>query len=133
MGNEYGIDFNVFPNQSSAVGTRVDVVKVTTDGAETITGTVVRDDVVDPFVDIVELEDGSVVLDDERTGYIPAIQGDYKDRRAEVCFNMDASHILDGTIVRDDAREPWKIVIKLDVGRFVLSRECQYRPLPRQE
>jgi len=41
MGNEYGIDFNVFPNQSSAVGTRVDVVKVTTDGAETITGTVV--------------------------------------------------------------------------------------------
>jgi len=31
---------------------------------------VVRDDVVDPFVDIVELEDGSVVLDDERTGYI---------------------------------------------------------------
>jgi len=27
---------------------------------------VVRDDVVDPFVDIVELEDGSVVLDDEK-------------------------------------------------------------------
>lgn len=57
-------------------------------------------------------------------------QGQYKGRRVRVCFNYDASRELMGTVIRDDAEEPGRMIIQLDDGRAVLSTECMYSPLP---
>lgn len=55
-------------------------------------------------------------------------QGEYLNRRARVCFGYDTSAYVMGTIVRDDNEAPWRTIIKLDDGRFVLATECQYSP-----
>jgi hypothetical protein len=53
-------------------------------------------------------------------------QGKFLGKRTKVCFNYDTSCELNGTIVRDDAEEPGRLIIQLDNGWFVLSTECQY-------
>jgi hypothetical protein len=55
-------------------------------------------------------------------------QGPFLGKRARVCFNYEAREIL-GTIVRDDAQEPWVTIISLDNGHVVLATECQYSPV----
>lgn len=53
-------------------------------------------------------------------------QGPFLNRRVQVCFDYDTTHILEGLVVRDDAEEPGRMIIMLDDGRYVLSTECQY-------
>lgn len=43
-----------------------------------------------------------------------------------VCFNYDTSKRISGVIVRDDVGDPWRVIIKLDDGRYVLDTECQF-------
>lgn len=56
-------------------------------------------------------------------------QGKYINTRAEVVFGYDLSRRFGATIVRDDAESPGRMILRLDDGRYVLSTECQYRPL----
>ena len=56
-------------------------------------------------------------------------QGIYKACRVRVCFNYDSSRSVDGTVIRDDAEEPGRMIIQLDDGRVVLSTECMYQPI----
>lgn len=53
-------------------------------------------------------------------------QGPHLGRTVFVCFNYDTSQQIRGTVVRDDYEEPWRTIIQLDDGRFVLATECQY-------
>lgn len=53
-------------------------------------------------------------------------QGLYLGWRVKVCFKYDLENRVMGTIVRDDIEEPFRTIIRLDDGRFVLSTECQY-------
>ena len=46
--------------------------------------------------------------------------------RVQVCFHYDTSRTCNGTIVRSDAEDPWRTIIRLDDGRHVLATECQY-------
>jgi len=55
-------------------------------------------------------------------------QGDLVGRRTDVCFLYDTSHVISGTIVRDDREEPFVTIIRLDDGRYVLATECMYSP-----
>lgn len=58
-------------------------------------------------------------------------QGVYKGRRVRICFNYNSAHTMMGTVIRDDAEEPGRMIIQLDDGRVVLSIECMYSPLPK--
>lgn len=53
-------------------------------------------------------------------------QSEYVNRRVQVCFNFDATRIIDGKILRDDREEPFETIIELADGRIVLGTECQY-------
>lgn len=55
-------------------------------------------------------------------------QGDWLGKRTKVCFKYDTEHIIMGTIVRDDAEHPFKCIIQLDNGSFVLTTECMHSP-----
>lgn len=54
-------------------------------------------------------------------------QGSYLHAAVEVVFNYDTAQPLRGTLVRDDAEDPWRTIIRLEDGRYVLGTECQYR------
>lgn len=41
-------------------------------------------------------------------------------------FNRDITHTKNGTIVRDDNKEPFWTIIKSDNGNFVLESECVF-------
>ncbi len=56
-------------------------------------------------------------------------QGKWVGRRVKVCFHYDTSQVVEGEIVRDDAEDPHRTIIKLDDGRHVLGVECQYQPI----
>ena len=56
-------------------------------------------------------------------------QGKGLGLRVKVCFHYDTSQTIMGTIVRDDAAEPGRLIIQLDDGRYVLATECQYAPI----
>lgn len=56
-------------------------------------------------------------------------QGNWLNLNVKVCFNYDTAMATTGVIVRDDAEEPYRTIIKLDNGLFVLAQECQYSPL----
>lgn len=56
-------------------------------------------------------------------------QGTLLGKQVRVCFDYGNSQTLLGIVVRDDAGEPWRTIIKLDDGRYILSTECQYQPL----
>ena len=53
-------------------------------------------------------------------------QYSYVGKKATVIFNYDNSNPVQGTIVRDDAEAPFRTIIQLEDGRFVLATECQY-------
>jgi len=55
-------------------------------------------------------------------------QGSMFGKRTKVCFHYDISKTILGTIVRDDAEEPYEGIIKLDDGRYVRTCECQHSP-----
>lgn len=54
-------------------------------------------------------------------------QGEALDKQVRVCFDYDTSRTLLGLVVRDDAEEPFRMVIKLEDGRHVLATECMYQ------
>ena len=56
-------------------------------------------------------------------------QGSWLGKRTRVCFHYDTSHIVLGTVVRDDVEKPWVTIISLDDGRVVLASECQHSPV----
>ena len=56
-------------------------------------------------------------------------QGQDLGKRVEVCFHYDDDNIIYGSIVRDDIEEPFKGIIALDDGRYILTTECQYSPI----
>ena len=56
-------------------------------------------------------------------------QGKLLEKKVEVCFDYDTSKLVDGRIVRDDIKEPYRAIIQLSDGRYVLSTECQYHPI----
>jgi len=43
-----------------------------------------------------------------------------------VCFYYDTTKTINGIIVRDDSEPPYRTIIKLEDGRYVLATECQY-------
>lgn len=47
-------------------------------------------------------------------------------QRAKVCFHYDTARLFPATIIRDDAEEPFRTILKLDDGRVVLATECQW-------
>jgi hypothetical protein len=53
-------------------------------------------------------------------------QGSQLGARVEVCFHYDTSRTVGGAVVRDDNEEPYRQIIALDDGRYVLSTECMY-------
>jgi hypothetical protein len=53
-------------------------------------------------------------------------QGDWLGKRVEVCFQYNADHTIGGMVVRDDREEPFRTLIRLDDGRYVLTTECQH-------
>lgn len=60
-------------------------------------------------------------------------QGAWLGRQVNVCFDYDTSYTIGGEIVREDAEEPGRMIIKLANGRYVLSTECQYQLLKENE
>ena len=58
------------------------------------------------------------------------VQCDTVGRRVSVCFHYDTSQELLGTVVRDDGESPFKTIINLDDGRYVLTTECQWSVAP---
>lgn len=53
-------------------------------------------------------------------------QGEHLGKRVEVCYDYDTGDRVPGTVVRDDAEEPWQTIIRTDDGRYVRGSECQY-------
>lgn len=53
-------------------------------------------------------------------------QGSRLGARCQVCFHYDTRSPVEGVIVRDDAEDPWQLIIQLTNGRYVLSTECHY-------
>ncbi|MFB5623024.1 MAG: hypothetical protein ACE5RH_03430 [Nitrosarchaeum sp.] len=56
-------------------------------------------------------------------------QGSFLNKKVEVCFHYNTTKLISGIIVRDDNEEPYLTIIKLDSGKYVLARECQYSVL----
>lgn len=54
-------------------------------------------------------------------------QGEMLNRRTKVIFHYGGPELM-GTIVRDDIEHPFRTIIHLDDGRFIMSSECQYAP-----
>lgn len=52
-------------------------------------------------------------------------QGELR-QRVKVVFNYDRSVIATGIIVRNDVEEPYRVIIELTDGRYILDSECQY-------
>lgn len=58
-------------------------------------------------------------------------QGSQLDQRVRVYFHFNtAVDAIKGTVVRDDVEDPYRTIIRLDDGRFVLDPECQYGSEP---
>jgi hypothetical protein len=55
-------------------------------------------------------------------------QGSSLGKRVEVFFHDDLDHHAADAMVRDDHEEPWRTIIALNDGRYVLTTECQYSP-----
>lgn len=53
-------------------------------------------------------------------------QGGFVGKRVEVCYNFDTTKVHYGTIVRADIEYPFRTIIKLDNGNYILDVECQY-------
>jgi hypothetical protein len=59
-------------------------------------------------------------------------QGSFLGKRVDVCFDYNASRVIGGNVIRDDAEAPGLMLIHLDDGRVVRSVECQYS-FPRSD
>ena len=55
------------------------------------------------------------------------MQSKFLHGRTQVLFR-DGDAELQGTILRDDVEEPFRTIIRLDDGRYILSTECLYAP-----
>ncbi len=53
-------------------------------------------------------------------------QSEIVGAKVSVCFNYDVKNTISGKVVRDDIEEPYRMIILLEDGRFVMSTECQY-------
>ena len=53
-------------------------------------------------------------------------QSGHVNQRVEVCFHYNSKETTNGTIIRDDAEEPFETLIKLDNGHVLRGVECQY-------
>lgn len=53
-------------------------------------------------------------------------QGMHLGLRVRVTFGYDVGRAIGGKVVRDDSEEPWRTIIQLDDGRYVMATECQY-------
>lgn len=53
------------------------------------------------------------------------VQGPNLSVRVRVIFHFGREELA-GTVVRDDAEDPGRMIIRLDDGRHVLSTECQW-------
>lgn len=53
-------------------------------------------------------------------------QSDDVGKEVLVCFHHDTSHTMKGTLVRDDMEDPYRTIIQLENGQFVLGTECAY-------
>ena len=60
-------------------------------------------------------------------------QGRYLHKHVVVCFDYDSTKTIGGRVVRDDEEEPGKMIINLEDGRFVLSTECMWQPVPNRQ
>ncbi len=56
-------------------------------------------------------------------------QGRDLNKQAMVAFGYQLDTVLPGKVVRDDVEEPFRTIIALEDGRYVLGTECQYRVL----
>ena len=79
MGAVNGVGFDQFPKQSDWVGRKCDVC-FNYDTSRTLTGTIVRDDVTEPWQTIILLDDGRLVLATE-CHYSPLAHGSSTTRR----------------------------------------------------
>ena len=43
-----------------------------------------------------------------------------------VAFYYDFANMLRGTVVRNDTEPPYRMIIRLDDGRYIMDDECQY-------
>lgn len=59
-------------------------------------------------------------------------QGSMLGKEVWVCFDYDEMNILYGEVVRDDAEEPHRTIIRLKDGRYVLAEE-PYQTIIRLE
>jgi hypothetical protein len=57
-------------------------------------------------------------------------QGPHLHRAVGVCFRYATGDLIGGIVVRDDMEPPYRTIIRLDDGRFVLASECQYTIVP---
>lgn len=57
------------------------------------------------------------------------VQGVYLGKPVEVCFNYYTARYIKGVCVRDDTELPGLMIFRLADGRYILSTECQWRPL----
>lgn len=53
-------------------------------------------------------------------------QGDCIGCKVKVCFHYETDYCVDGIIVRCDHEKPYRTIIHLNDGRYVLGTECQY-------
>lgn len=54
-------------------------------------------------------------------------QGPFLGKRTKVIFHHGGPQLM-GTVVRDDYEHPWRTIIHIDDGRYIMSTECQYAP-----
>lgn len=53
-------------------------------------------------------------------------QGSMLGKTVSVCFHYRIDECIAGVVVRDDVEAPWRMIIRLQDGRHVLSTECHY-------
>jgi hypothetical protein len=53
-------------------------------------------------------------------------QGYALGKKVKVCYGYDTSKTTYGEIVRDDSEAPYRTIIKLYDGRYILGTECQF-------
>jgi hypothetical protein len=56
-------------------------------------------------------------------------QGNFLGKLTEVCFDYDTSQTVAGIVVRYDVEHPFRTIIQLANGNYVLGTECQFRIL----
>lgn len=55
-------------------------------------------------------------------------QGSFLGKDVKVYFHYDTSTSIPGTVIRDDAEDPFRTIILLSDGRVILATECQFQP-----